>query len=243
MCGRYVIIDGKRILASFVALEHVKPLPGVFEKLPRYNAAPMQQLPVVAVRKGELVAQLMQWWLVPHWSKDGKPSVSAFNARAENLAKSKLFAPYFRGSRCLVPADGFYEWKKSQSAGATAKTNDAEKKEPYCIRMKDESPFMFAGIFSVHTDAEGNEHPSFTIVTAESNTVVAPIHNRMAVILPEKHFEQWLDRSYKDTEALMKLLVPYPATLMNAYRVTRSIGNSRFESEECIKPIDNDTRT
>jgi putative SOS response-associated peptidase YedK len=237
MCGRYTIIDGKVVLATFVALERAKRAANIFDGLPNYNASPMQKLPVVAIRGGDLTIGLMQWWLVPHWSKDGKPTVSAFNARAENLEQSRLFSPYFRSRRCLIPADSFYEWKKPLRQPDTTTGGKPPKKEPYRIRLKGETPFMFAGLFSVWKNPEGEQLVSFTIITTEPNSLVAPIHKRMPVILPEKYFEQWLDRNFKDTTELKKLLLAYSDKEMEAYRVSTVVNTSTNNTEECIKPL------
>jgi putative SOS response-associated peptidase YedK len=237
MCGRYALIDGKKVLVSFTALNKAKVTAQAFRELPRFNAAPMQRLPVFAVRNDELVAEPMQWWLIPHWSKDGKPGFSSFNAKAETLDQSKLFAPYFKGSRCLIPADAFYEWQRvavTHEVRGGQKT--VEEKHPMCIRMKDEAPFLFAGLFSIWKNAEGKEQPTFTIITTEPNELMAPIHRRMPVVLPENHIEQWLDRSYKETDHLKKLLVPYPANTMKAYRVSALVSNSRNDEEACMEP-------
>ncbi len=238
MCGRYALIDGQRVLKTFTELQQLKRSGKPFELLPRYNAAPMQVMPVVAVRDGDSVLQAMRWWLVPHWSKDGKPNTKfpAFNARAETVRTSKLFAPYFKSSRCLVPADAFYEWKKS--VPPPGKSPAAVEKQPMCIRMKDDAPFMFGGIFSVWKNAGGEEFPTFTIITTEANALMRDIHLRMPVIIPERHFARWIDREYNDTEALAGLLAPYPAKPMRAYPVAKVVGNSRNDVPECLEPID-----
>lgn len=237
MCGRYVLIDGKKVFATFAMLKNLRPVGDPFNDLPRYNASPMQKMPVVAVRDGALVAQRMQWWLVPHWSKDGKVQFSTFNAKAETLEQSRLFSSYFKSSRCLIPVDAFYEWKKvavvKESRGVKRQVIE---KQPICIRMKDEKPFMFAGLFSVWTSPKGEELPSYTIITTVPNELMAPIHNRMPVILSQEHFEQWLDRDYKDTEKLKALLVPYPTEKMKTYPVSKLVNNSRNDSAECMKP-------
>jgi putative SOS response-associated peptidase YedK len=238
MCGRYALIDGKRVLATFAQLHKVKDAGQALKELPRYNASPMQRLPVFAIRSDELVAEQMQWWLIPHWAKDAKPSFSSFNAKGETIEQSKLFAPYFKGSRCLVPAEAFYEWQRVTTMhDVRGKPKKVEEKHPICIRMKDESPFMFAGLFSIWKDPEGKEHPTFTIITTEPNELMAPIHNRMPVILPEQHFEQWLDRAYKDTDHLKTLLVPYPAKEMKAYRVSSLVSNPRNDVPQCLNPV------
>ncbi|MBM4161410.1 MAG: SOS response-associated peptidase [Ignavibacteria bacterium] len=238
MCGRYALIDGKRVLTTFTALNKAKGADQAYRDLPRYNASPMQRMPVFAIRKDELVAEPMQWWLIPHWSKDGKPSFSSFNAKSETLHQSRLFAPYFKGSRCLVPADAFYEWQKvTTTHDVRGKSKTVQEKHPMCLRMKDEAPFAFAGLFSIWKDPEGKEHPTFTIITTEPNELLAPIHNRMPVILPEQHFERWLDREYNDTDHLKTLLVPYPARKMNAYRVSSLVSNPRNDEPQCLKPV------
>jgi putative SOS response-associated peptidase YedK len=233
MCGRYVYKDGDKILKVFPQLA-VKNPTALREDGPRYNAGPMQQMPVFAIREGALTVQKMKWWLVPHWSKDGKVKATTFNARAENLLKSRLYAPYFAASRCLVPASAFYEWKKVKTAG---EGKAAIEKVPMCVRMKDERPFMFAGLFSVWKNAAGDEFPSFSIITTTPNPLMATIHDRMPVVLPEKHFEKWLDRDYRDTEKLGTFLKPYPAAKMEAYPVSKYVSNSRNEGPECMKPV------
>jgi putative SOS response-associated peptidase YedK len=158
------------------------------------------------------------------------------SAKAETLDQSKLFAPYFKGSRCLIPADAFYEWQRvTTTQEARGKSRKIEEKHPMCIRMKDENPMLLAGLFSVWKDAEGNEHPTFTIITTESNELMASIHNRMPAILPEQHIEPWLDRDNKDTGYLKQLLIPYPAEKMKAYRVSAYVSNARNDSAECTE--------
>lgn len=226
MCGRYVLVNGKPVLESFAKI-HLESIKDTWSDLPRYNASPGQLLPVIAIRDNIVYAMKMRWWLVPHWSKDGKIQATTFNAKAETLEQSKLFHPYFKSSRCLIPADAFYEWKKIEKL-----------KQPMCIRMKDEKTFYFAGLFSVWKNENNEEFPSFTIITTEPNKLMADIHNRMPVIVPEKHFEQWLDRDYKDTDNLKQLLVPFPATKMEAFKVSTYVSNSRNEGKECMKKIE-----
>ncbi|MGA7159471.1 MAG: SOS response-associated peptidase [Bacteroidota bacterium] len=239
MCGRYVLIDGKKVFATFALLQGLKTTGKVFEELPRYNVAPLQRMPVFAVRNDALGADQMRWGLIPHWSKDGKVAFSTFNAKAETLDQSKLYTTYFKGSRCLIPADGFYEWKKAAAVKEVrGSKRQVIEKQPMCIRMKDQSPFMLAGLFSVWKDSEGKEFPSYTIITTVPNDLVGEIHDRMPVILSEKHFDQWLDRNFKDTASLKKILLPYPATKMKAYRVSTVVSSSRNDVPECIEPLE-----
>lgn len=226
MCGRYALVDGKKVFLSFAMMKHLREEGKVYDILPRYNAAPMQRLPVIAVREGELRIQLMQWWLVPHWAKEPDTKFSTFNAKSETVDKKGLFLPYFRGSRCLVPASGFYEWKKEGSA-----------KQPMYVTLARAPMLFFAGLFSVWKSGDGKELPTFTVLTTEPNALMKPIHNRMPVILHERDFEQWLDRDFKDTDALKRLLVPYAPGEMKAYPVSSIVGNARNDVPECIEPL------
>lgn len=239
MCGRYAIIDGKKVLATFPMLQQAVLESEAFRGLPQYNAAPMQKLPVVAVRGGALTVQRMQWWLVPHWSKEPASEFSTFNAKCETLEKSRLFGPYFKGSRCLIPADAFFEWKKPEVSKTRGESSKAvAEKQPMCIRMRDETPFMIAGLFSVWRGKEEEaELATFTIITTGPNELLEPIHNRMPAILAEKDYDRWLDREYRDTGALAKLFVAYPAKLMQAYRVSRLVNSSKNNDAECIAPL------
>jgi putative SOS response-associated peptidase YedK len=229
MCGRYGLVKGTGE-QGYGPLFSAEQVGDPFGILPRYNAAPMQMMPVFCIRENALRVELMRWWLVPHWSKDGKINASTFNARSETLSQSKLFAPYFRSSRCLVPADMFYEWQQ----GGTVK---AGEKQPWCIRRRDSSTMMFAGLFSVWKKNEEEEFGSFTILTTSPNEVLEPIHKRMPVVLPPEHAEMWLDRSFKDTEALSKLLLPCPPRDLDAYKVSSLVNNARHDQPDCLSRI------
>ena len=238
MCGRYAILSEEKIYTIAPWVRNAKKVGEPFASLPRYNASPMQKLPVLAVRDQEIRFQPMQWWLIPHWSKDGKILGSTFNARADTLMKSKLFAPYFKSSRCLVPADAFYEWQKVKLTGEVrGKPKTVEQKQPWCIRRKDDGTLMFAGLFSVWKKPTGEEFPTFSIITTDPNSVMSPIHNRMPVILGEKDYEMWIDRSFDDTEKLLKLLKPFAATKTDAYKVSVFVSNSRNDGPECMKSL------
>lgn len=240
MCGRYALVNGKKVFLTWEKLKEIVKKGIPFEILPRYNAAPKQKMPVVAVRDNELKVEMMQWGLVPHWSKEPKTEFSTINAKSETLEQSKLYSPYFKGSRCLMPADAFYEWKKIiLEQESTGKKPKSEQKQPMCIRMKDEKPFMFAGLFSVWKDPNNdNELPTFTIITTAPNEMMQEIHNRMPVILDEKDFDRWLDRDYKDTKTLNDLLKPYPARKMKAYPVSRLVNSPANDVPACLVPVE-----
>jgi len=177
MCGRYALVNGKMIIQLF-GKSHLGSRKDALDDLPRYNAAPMQQMPAIAIRDGELVLQKMQWWLIPHWSKDGKIKATTFNAKAETLDQSKLCAPYFKSSRCLIPADAFYEWQKFIAfVEVKGKNKEMNVKQPICIRMQNENTFVFAELFSVWKNDKGEEFPSFTIITTVPNKLMADIHS------------------------------------------------------------------
>lgn len=235
MCGRYILIDGRVMFAVSAQLQTWRNEGKVFDVLPKYDARPTNLMPVVAQRGNETVVQLMRWGLVPHWSKDGKTEFSTFNAKSETLHTSKLYAPYYKSARCLIPADGFFEWKKyTVKMVVKGKSKTVEQKQKMFIAMKDRSTFMMAGLFSVWRKPDGEEFPTYTIITTSPNELLADIHDRMPVIFDPKHYPLWLDRGMNDIEQLKTLLVPYPASAMTAFPVT----NKGEESPKMIEKIE-----
>jgi len=241
MCGRYAVLTTVRDQQWAEFFSTIRNGNEAFDRVPIYNAAPMQFLPVINVRDGELRADKMMWWLVPHHSKDGNPlkgkdgqPFKTFNAKGETVRESRLFAPYFKSARCIVPVDAFYEWKKLTSDDSGGKK---VPKQPMAIRMKDQHPFALAGLFSVWKNDKGEERPSFTIITTAANKLMSPIHHRMPVILKPKDYDQWLDRDYKETEKLQKLLVSYPDKEMETYPISTVVNNSRNDVPECLTPL------
>ncbi|MFA6456358.1 MAG: SOS response-associated peptidase [Bacteroidota bacterium] len=234
MCGRYVLIDGNVIFAASAQLQTWRNQGIEFDILPKYDARPSELMPVVALRDNHYQVQLMRWGLVPHWSNNGKTAFSTFNAKSETLLASNLFSPYFKSARCLVPANGFFEWKKfAVQSEAKGKIPSAKQKQKMFIAMKDGAPFMMAGLFSVWKNAAGDEFPTYTIITTAANELLKNIHDRMPVILEPKDYDVWLNRRMKDTDFLKTLLVPYPAERMTAFPVT----NQSTESPETIEKI------
>jgi putative SOS response-associated peptidase YedK len=217
MCGRYGFVPGERFTERFEITNRD------VELSPHYNVTPGLRMPVV-VRNSPNSVELMKWGLVPSWSKEPRVKFSTINARAETITSSPVFRTPFRSSRCLVPASGFFEWQAT-----------TEGKLPYFIHLKDTELFTFAGLYDVWKDAEGKEFPTYTIITTTPNSLMAPIHNRMPVILKHEDEDVWLDKA-ADTTRLLSLLVPYPVEEMEAYRVSRAVNNPRNDSEELIQP-------
>ena len=217
MCGRYGLVPGKNFDERFDIENRQEPLS------PQYNVAPGSTMPVV-VRNSPNHVALMKWGLIPHWSKEPRVKFSTINARAETVSTSPTYRTPFRSRRCLVPASGFYEWQATKDG-----------KQPYFIHLKDESLFAFAGLYDVWRDDEGKELLTYTIITTTPNSLMAPIHNRMPVILKREDEDVWLDKE-ADTERLLSLLAPYPAEGLEAYPVSRAVNNPANEGEELIEP-------
>ena len=221
MCGRFTL------RASAQALKEQFPLFDQAELEPRYNIAPTQQ--VLAVRQLPQAARpefvQLRWGLIPHWADDPKVGYRMINARAETAASKPAFSTPFRQSRCLILADGFYEWKKKDGS-----------KQPYYIRMKDGKPFAFAGLYS-HWSKEETPIDSCTILTTDANDLVRPLHDRMPVILDPAAFTQWLDPGQRKPEALLGLLRPFPSDAMTAIPISTFVNNARNEGPECVAPL------
>jgi putative SOS response-associated peptidase YedK len=220
MCGRYgLAVDTSKLQERF---ETSNTLPDL---QPRFNIAPTQALPVI-VRNSPNSMVLMQWGLIPSWSKEPQVSYSTINARAENLLKSSVYKKPFQRQRCLVPASGFYEWQQT-SAG----------KQPYYLHLQDTDVFAFAGLYDIWRDKHGHELHSYTIITTKPNDLVAPIHNRMPVILRRDDENVWLDTD-ADPARLLALLTPYPADEMSAYRVSTWVNSPSNDAPQALEPLE-----
>jgi putative SOS response-associated peptidase YedK len=216
MCGRYSLTTPVEALRS---LFHFEQRPNLG---PRYNIAPTQDAPVVIEDNGRRLVT-MRWGLVPFFAKDPGIGNRLINARSETAARLPAFRAAFRRRRCLVPADGFYEWRK-----------DGKTKQPFRIVRKDHGPFAMAGLWE-RWDRDGGEGEllSFTILTTDANALVAPLHDRMPVILPEAGHAAWLDPA----EDAAPLLVPHAGDDLEAYPVARHVGNPRHDDPTCIEPL------
>ncbi len=220
MCGRFTLATPGQTVAELFELSAAPELK------PRYNIAPTQ--PVAVVRAGpggrELVA--VHWGLIPSWSKEASIGARMINARGETVAEKPAFRGPFRSRRCLVIADGFYEWKR-----------EGDGKQPYFIAMKDRRPFAIAGLWDRWTPAGGEPVESCTIVTTTPNEVLAPIHDRMPVILPPGVHAVWLDPALRTSERLQPLLQPLAASEMTAYPVSPRVNSPRNDDRDCIAPL------
>jgi putative SOS response-associated peptidase YedK len=221
MCGRFTLatdLDELEERFSFHAAN--------LSCKPRYNIAPSQ--PVLTLIGGdERRAGLLRWGLIPSWAKDPAIGDRMINARAETVAEKPSFRRALQKRRCLVLADGFYEWKK-----------EGKKKTPMYIRLKSQEPFGFAGLWETWKSPDGESIHSCTIITTTPNSLMEPIHNRMPVLLPRDAEALWLDRSIEDPARLLPLLIPYPAEAMDAYTVSLAVNSPRTDAPVCIAPVD-----
>lgn len=192
---------------------------------PLYNIAPTQKAPVI-LNDSDRIMEELRWGLIPSWAKDPAIGNKLINARAETLTEKASFKRPFQSRRCLVPADGFYEWRF---------TKTTKGKIPMRIRLKSQEPFTIAGLWERWKDAEGRELRTFTIITTEANEALQPIHNRMPVILKVKDEEAWLDPN-AGSKHLTALLAPYPAEEMETYEVSKLINNAAFNHPDCFTP-------
>jgi len=219
MCGRYSLICTDDLGNRFRVF-----LPTIGCRS-RFNVAPSQTMPVIVHdEQTELVP--MAWGLVPHWAKTRSVGHRPINARAETLTERPMFRGLIRHNRCLVPASGFYEWKK-----------DGNHKAPYYLRLKDEALFAFAGLYDVWHDADGAAYPTYTIITTAANEVVAPIHDRMPVIIRREDEERWIASEAPSRDELGDLLGPYPADEMEAYQVSAEVNSPTIDDPSLIVPL------
>jgi len=197
---------------------------------PRFNIAPSQPVAVVrlASDSADLKRQmaLLRWGLIPGWAEDPAIGNRLINARAETVADKPAFRSALRRRRCLVLADGFYEWQKTGS-----------RKQPYFIRMRDDRPFAFAGLWELWEGAQHSAIESCTLLTTGANEVVRPIHDRMPLIFPPEAYDRWLDPQSQRSQDLAPLLRPYPAEPMEAYAVSTLVNSPAHEDPRCIEPV------
>jgi putative SOS response-associated peptidase YedK len=219
MCGRYTLKAKPKAVSEHFDVPEA-PL------MPRFNIAPTQAVPVVrATPEGRELA-LLRWRLIPSWASDPAVGNTMINARAETVAEKPAYRSAFRKRRCLIPADGFFEW----GAGPGG------RKQPVYFRMKDGSPFAFAGLWESWSKGDGPVE-SCALITTTPNGLVAPVHDRMPAILAPDEYARWLDPRAGDPAALAGLLRPYPASAIVAFPVGRTVNDPRYDGPECIAPL------
>jgi len=217
MCGRYLITTPLEAIRQIFKVDQSPNL------APRYNVAPTQTVPIIRRGDGGRELVTVRWGLVPFWAKDLKIGARMINAKAETVAEKPAFRDSYKRKRCLVPADGFYEWKKTEGG-----------KQPYLIRLKTAEPFAFAGLWADWKDKESGERiETCTIITTEPNALAATIHNRMPAILAPEAYDLWLDPEAADGRTL---LGPFPAEAMEAFPVSPRVGNVKNDDPGLIEP-------
>ena len=222
MCGRFSLgADATSLVAQF----------DLFEApawTPRYNIAPTQQAPTIVIASADPRRgfTLHRWGLIPSWAKDPGIGSQMINAQADTVATKPAFRAAFRKRRCLVLADGFYEWARQ-----------GRPKQPYYIRLRDGRPFAIAGLWEHWEGAGGTPINSCTLLTIAANDLIGAFHHRMPVILDPGDYDLWLDPSLQDPDRLQPLLRPYPADAMSAYPVSTRVNNPAHDSPDCIEPV------
>jgi putative SOS response-associated peptidase YedK len=225
MCGRYTLAAEIEQLQTRFQFDH-----SVSDYQPSYNIAPSQE--VLAVIRDEEAnrAGLLRWGLVPSWANDPKVGYRMINARAESAADKPSFRRALRQRRCLIVADGYYEWQRGEN-----------QKRPMYMRLRSHAPFAFAGLWERWHGADDTTLVTCTILTTAANAQVQPIHHRMPVILEPGQEAMWLDRSVTEPEALQSLLAPMDADILDIYEVSPQVNSARYNTPACICPVETDT--
>jgi putative SOS response-associated peptidase YedK len=220
MCGRFV---------SNIPADELKKIFNLIETSqlePRFNVAPTQLSAVVRNLGEHNRLELLKWGLVPGWSKDLSFGSHLINARSESVAEKPAFRHAIKYRRCIVPTSGFYEWSHTDN-----------KKQPYYIQMADKTPMCLAGLWESWKAPDGNNLETFTILTTAANKIVAPLHDRMPVILHPDMFNLWLSHNMHDPEQLLQLYLPFPDEQLQAFKVPDLVNNPRFDSPACIAQV------
>ncbi len=221
MCGRYVITSTPAAIRALFGYPEQPNFP------PRYNVAPTQPIPVVRLHDGKRRFVLMRWGLLPSWVKDPKTFSLLINARGESVIDKPAFRAAMRRRRCLVPADGFYEWR-----------DVGGRKQPHFVHLqKTGGPFAFAGLWETWTGPNGEEMDTVAIVTTNANRTLSAIHSRMPVIVPPDAFDLWLDCAEVDAHTAAALLTPARDDLLEAYEISPAVNRVANDSPALIAPF------
>ncbi len=216
MCGRFALKNPQALKAAF-DLKEMPELP------PRYNIAPAQDIAIIRADPGGRYLSLAHWGLIPAWAKAADSSYSTINARAETVDTKPSFRAPFKRHRCIIPADGFYEWHEEGGI-----------KIPHHIGRQDGAPLALAGLWDVWKGPQG-EVTSCTIIVTEANAFMKPLHDRMPVILAPQDYARWLDPDNHDTASLKQLLAPAPEDWLTEWPVSRALNNPRHEGPDCVE--------
>ena len=224
MCGRYRLSRRKQIIE-----EYFDTSPWDDDWSPRYNIAPTQTVPVIRQHPKEPVRQIsnIRWGLIPNWAKDPSGAAGMINARSETASTKPAFRDPLKFRRCLIPADGFYEWARK---GAS--------KQPFCFEVRDGELFAFAGLWDGWKDPSGHWVKTCSILTTTPNAVASSVHDRMPVILDPGSYDLWLDPGMQDIAAISELLEPYDACFMHSYPVSTRINHVANDDAECSRPAE-----
>jgi putative SOS response-associated peptidase YedK len=221
MCGRYVITSAPEAIRALFRYQDLPNFP------PRFNVAPSQPIPIVRLAEGGRQFALVRWGLLPSWVKDPKTFALLINARGESVLDKPAFRAAMKRRRCLIPADGFYEWQ----AGSL-------RKQPYFIRLKSGAPMAFAGLWECWTGPNGEELETAAIVTTGANRVLGHIHDRMPVILAPGAFDLWLNCAEVDSQTAAALIAPAPDDLFEAYPVSTDVNRVANDNAKLLEPAD-----
>ena len=224
MCGRYRLSRRKQLVEEYFGSVSEDD-----DWIPRYNIAPSQQVLTILQDSREPVRRLstMRWGLIPSWAKDPSIGYKTINARAETIERTASFREPFRSQRCLIPADGFYEWKR-----------EGKTRQPYCFEVGDGELFAFAGLWDRWTDPQGKLIESCTILTTTPNSLLASIHDRMPVILRPENHDLWLDPAFRNTISISEMLRPFEAKMMRSYPVSTRVNQVQNDDADCATPLE-----
>lgn len=221
MCGRFTQRQPAASLKKEFKVEEVPTVEAQYNISPTQNILSVRQMP-----DGREMG-LLKWGLIPSWAKDSSMGAKLINARSETVTEKPSFREAFRKRRCIIPADGFYEWQRTGG-----------KKQPFFFQMHDERPFVFAGLWDRWKSQEGEMIDTCTILTTEANDVLRPVHDRMPVILYPEDYDLWLDDDVRKSDLRYELLRPFPGSEMIAYPVSTLINNTRSQGAELVKQIE-----
>jgi putative SOS response-associated peptidase YedK len=221
MCGRFTLHTPEPLLREVFNLEQSVPL-GL---KPRYNIAPSQQVPIIRDTESGREMVMAKWGLIPHWSKEAKTKYSTINARIETVAEKPTYRTPFKHRRCLIPADGFYEWKVVDG-----------RKVPHHIRMRGGGVFAFAGLWD-HWEGEGESMESCSIIVMPANDVMQSLHERMPAIIAPAHQDLWLDPRVTDKAEIMTYLNSTPSSRLVTHPISSWVNSPKHDDERCMEPV------